>query len=47
MENYFAGSNLPDILMNYFDYERFGEDLVNESEGYLELSSGMVVYLNY
>lgn len=47
MENYFAGNNLPDILMNYFDYERFGEDLVNESESYLELSSGMIVYLNY
>lgn len=47
MENYFAGSNLPDNLMNYFDYEKFGEDLVNESEFYLELSSGMVVYLNY
>lgn len=47
MENYFAGSGLPDNLMNYFDYEKFGEDLVNESENYLELSSGMVVYLNY
>ena len=47
MENYFAEYKMPDSLMNYFDYERFGEDLVNESELYLELSSGMVVYLNY
>lgn len=47
MENYFAEYKMPDSLMNYFDYERFGEDLVNESESYLELSSGMVVYLNY
>lgn len=47
MENYFAEYKMPDSLMNYFDYERFGEDLVNESEFYLELSSGMVVYLNY
>lgn len=47
MENYFAEYKMPDNLMNYFDYERFGEDLVNESEFYLELLSGTVVYLNY
>lgn len=47
MENYFTECKMPDSLMNYFDYEKFGEDLVNESEFYLELSSGRVVYLNY
>lgn len=47
MENYFASRNLSNFLMDYFDYEKFGEDLVNESRCYLELSSGMVVYLNY
>lgn len=30
----------------WFDYEKFGEDLLNE-EQYLELSSGAVVYMNY
>lgn len=47
MENYFAEYKMPDGLMHYFNYERFGKDLVNESENYLKLSSGMVVYLNY
>ncbi|MDD4000112.1 MAG: hypothetical protein PHX62_04370 [Bacilli bacterium] len=30
----------------YFDYEKFGEDLL-EGEQYLELSNGSIVYLNY
>lgn len=30
----------------YFDYEKFGEDLL-EGEQYLELSDGKIVYLNY
>lgn len=47
MENYFAECKMPDRLMDYFDYKKFGEDLVYESEVYLELSSGRVVYLNY
>ena len=47
MENYFAEYKMPDRLMDYFDYEKFGEDLVYESEIYLELSNGKVVSLNY
>lgn len=35
------------IMERYFDYARFGEDLVNEDERYLELSDGRVVVLNY
>jgi hypothetical protein len=30
----------------YFDYEKFGEDLL-QGEQYLELPSGKIVYLNY
>lgn len=35
------------IAEKYFDYEKFGEDLVNENEDYLELDDGRVVSLNY
>lgn len=35
------------VAERYFDYEKFGEDLVNENESYLELDDGRVVYLNY
>jgi len=35
------------ISCEYFDTDRFGEDLVNKSERYLELDDGRVVSLNY
>lgn len=35
-----------DIENRYFDFERFGEDLVND-ENYCELSDGRIVALNY
>ena len=35
------------IADRYFDYEKFGEDLVNEDGNYLELDDGRVVSLNY
>lgn len=35
------------IADRYFDYEKFGEDLVNEDEDYLELDDGRAVSLNY
>ena len=34
-------------MNRYFDYDKFGEDLVNEDENYLELDDGRVVSLNY
>ena len=34
------------ILERYFDYEKFGEDLLKK-EQYMELSNGRVLYLNY
>lgn len=36
-----------DTAENYFNFEDFGQDLVNESEAYLELDGGRVVYLAY
>lgn len=38
--------NGDDIAERYFDYEKFGEDLL-EDEKYLELNDGRVVSLNY
>lgn len=35
-----------DSITRYFNYEQFGEDLLQE-EQYLELSDGRVAYLNY
>ena len=35
------------ISERYFDYDKFGEDLVNEDENYLELDGGRVVRRNY
>lgn len=35
------------VQERYFDYERFGQDLVDEDECYLELEDGRVVCLNY
>lgn len=34
-------------LMPYFDYKKYGEDIVSNSESYCELSDGRYVYLNY
>lgn len=34
------------IVERYFDFEKFGEDLLEE-EQYIELADGRVVYLNY
>ena len=34
-------------LEDYFDFERFGQDLVDEDEAYIELPSGKVAYLCY
>jgi hypothetical protein len=34
-----------EIISRYFDYEKFGEDLVKENDGYVELDDGRIVYL--
>ena len=34
-----------EIISRYFDYEKFGEDLVEENDGYVELDDGRIVYL--
>lgn len=34
------------VVERYFDFEKFGEDLLEE-EQYIELNDGRVVYLNY
>lgn len=39
--------NNDSISYKYFDYERFGSDLVNEDERYLELNDGRVVCFSY
>ena len=39
-------NNNDSIAERYFDFEKFGEDLLEE-EQYLELSDGRIVYLNY
>lgn len=36
-----------DIATKYFDFEKFGRDLADEDERYLELSDGRIVFLNY
>lgn len=33
------------IMDRYFNYEKFGEDLVEENDGYVELDDGRIVYL--
>ena len=38
--------NIPECLINYIDYERFGIDLL-EDESYLRLNDNRVVCLNY
>lgn len=35
------------IIDKYFDYARFGQDLVDEDENYIQLDDGRVVCLNY
>lgn len=47
MENSFSLHSEMEHLMKYFDYESFGEDIVNESEYYYELSDGRIVEFNY
>lgn len=34
---------IPNNLKNYIDYERFGQDLINDGDSYLELQDGRVV----
>lgn len=38
--------NVPDYLINYIDYSKFGEDLLQDEERYKELSDGRVVCYN-
>lgn len=40
----YVGNN--SVASRYFDYEMFGQDLINEDEVYYELSSGTVVRFN-
>ena len=40
-------SNLPDEVAQFFDFEAFGDHLVNYGDCYLELPSGKCVYLMY
>ena len=37
--------NIPDYLENYIDYEKFGEDLLND-EPYCYLSDGKIAYIS-
>lgn len=39
--------NNDSISSRYFDYKRFGSDLVDEDERYLELNNGRVVCFSY
>lgn len=32
-------------MSRYFNYEKFGEDLAEENDGYVELDDGRIVYL--
>lgn len=36
-----------EVQKRYFDFERFGQDLADEDERYLELDDGRIVVLNY
>lgn len=40
-------SNNDSIMDRYFDFEKFGEDLVNDDECYCQLANGRCVYLMY
>lgn len=35
------------VQERYFDFEKFGQDLADEDERYLELDDGRIVVLNY
>lgn len=39
--------DIPERMKMYFDYKKYGEDLVNDCEYFFELDDGRVVYLNY
>jgi len=38
---------IPEKVQQYFDYQKFGQDLADEDECYLELDNGKIVRLNY
>ena len=40
-------NNNDSIMERYFDFEKFGQDLANDDENYLELSDGRIVSLCY
>ena len=40
-------NNDDSIMSRYFDFEKFGEDLVNDDEYYCQLADGRCVYLCY
>ena len=40
-------NNDDSIMSRYFDFEKFGEDLVNDDKDYLQLNDGRCVFLNY
>ena len=42
----YVGNN-DSIMDRYFDFEKFGEDLVNDDECYCQLADGRCVSLNY
>lgn len=39
--------NNNEVQKKYFDFEKFGQDLADEGERYLELDDGRIVVLNY
>lgn len=39
--------NKDPIATRYFDFEQFGQDLVDWNDSYLKLDNGRIVYLNY
>lgn len=41
----YTSQSASEIISRYFDYEKFGEDLVEENDGYVELDDGRIVYL--
>lgn len=44
---YVPGDDTSDPRYRFFNFEEFGEWLVHETEGYLELSNGRIVSMNY
>lgn len=40
-------NNDDSIMSRYFDFEKFGEDLVNDDECYCQLADGRCIYLCY